>query len=101
MKNLEKINYEDIRFSTLVSKIEKAIRDGDLFPDSPIDANKQAWVTALSELLNVDGGYGAEGLGIFYFTLDVNDILDRIGDEGINQEFGKYNINRKKITRRK
>ena len=97
-EEIKKNNYEDIRFSTLVSKIEKAIRDGDLFPDSPIDANKQAWVTALSELLNVDGGYGAEGLGIFYFTLDVDDILDRIGDEGINQEFGKYNINRKDLV---
>ena len=91
---IKKNDYGDIRFNTLVSKLEKTIKEGDLFPDSPIDSNKQAWVTALSELLNVDGGYGAEGLGIFYFTLDVDEILNMIGDEGINAEFGKYNVNK-------
>lgn len=93
-KAIKKNDYGDIRFNTLVSKLEKTIEEGDLFPDSPIDSNKQAWVTALSELLNVDGGYGAEGLGIFYFTLDVDETLNMIGDEGINAEFGKYNINK-------
>lgn len=95
---IKKNNYEDIRFNTLVTKLEKTIQEGDLFPDSPIDSNKQAWVTALSELLNVDGGYGAEGLGIFYFTLDLDWILNEIGDDGINSEFGKYNINKKDLS---
>lgn len=91
-------NYEDIRFNTLITKLEKTIQEGDLFPDSPIDSNKQAWITALSELLNVDGGYGAEGLGIFYFTLDLDGILNEIGDDGINAEFGKYNINKNDLS---
>ena len=95
---IKKNDYGDIRFNSLVSKLEKTIEEGDLFPDSPIDSNKQAWVTALSELLNVDGGYGAEGLGIFYFTLDVDDILNMISDEGINAEFGKYNINKTDLS---
>lgn len=95
---IKKNNYEDIRFNTLVAKLEKTIQEGELFPDSPIDSNKQAWVTALSELLNVDGGYGAEGLGIFYFTLDLDGILNQIGDDGIKAEFGKYNINKKDLS---
>lgn len=97
-ETIKKNNYENMRFNTLISKLEKTIHEGDLFPDSSIDSNKQAWITALSELLNVDGGYGAEGLGIFYFTLDVNDILNVIGDDGINYEFGKYNINKKDLS---
>lgn len=91
-------NYEDIRFNSLVTLLEKKIETDDLFPDSSIDSNKQAWITALSELLNVDGKYGAEGLGIFYFTLDVNNVLDKFDAEEINNEFGKFNINRTDLS---
>lgn len=90
-------DYGDMRFDVLVSKLEKIISNGDLFPDSSISLNKQAWITALVELLNIDGSYSAEGLGLFYFTLDVNDILEEIGDENINYVFGKYKINRQDL----
>ena len=95
---IQKNNFEDIRFNTLVSKIEKKISEGDLFPDSPIDANKQAWVTALSELLNVDGRFGAEGLGLFYFTLDL-EILNQFDEASINEAFGKYKLNRSDLAK--
>src|SRR5574344_1240779 len=91
-------NFDDIKFNVLVSNIDRIIYENSLLSDAPIDSTKYAWVTALSELLNVDGGYGAEGLGLFYFTLDVDDILNRIGDEGINAEFGKYNINKNDLS---
>jgi hypothetical protein len=94
---IEKNNYGDISFDVLISKLEKNIVNQDLFPDSSITDVKQAWVTALRELLLVDGKYSAEGLGLFYFMLDVEPILDRIGDEGIEYEFGKYNINKKDL----
>lgn len=95
---IKKNNYEDIKFNVLVSKLEKIIQEKELFPDSSIDANQQAWVTALSELLNLDGKYGAEGLGLFYFALDVDSILDRIGEGSIDAEFGQYHINKEDLS---
>ena len=95
---IQKNNYNDINFDVLVSKLEHVIENEDLFPDSPISSNKQAWVTALSELLNIDGSYGAEGLGLFYFYLNVDNLLNDIGDDGIAEQFGKNNINKKDLA---
>ncbi len=93
-----KNDYQDIRFDALISKLEQIIETKKLFPDSLISSNKQAWVTALSELLNVDGSYGAEGLGLFYFSLDIEDLLNEIGEDGISEEFGEYHLDKKDIS---
>ena len=91
---IRKNNYHDLKLDVLVSKLEQIIEAKDLFPDSPINANKQAWITALSELLNIDGGYSAERLGLFYYSLDISNILDMIDDKDISDTFGEYNINK-------
>ncbi len=91
---IQKNNYNDLKLDVLVSKLEQIIEAKDLFPDSPISSNKQAWITALSELLNIDGGYSAERLGLFYYALDINNILEAIGEKNISDTFGKYNINK-------
>lgn len=95
---IEKNDYNDLRFDTLVSKLELIIEEKDLFPDSSIDASKQAWITALTELLNVDGKYSAENLGLFYYSLDIDRILDQIDEKDVFDAFGKYNINKKDLA---
>ena len=52
-------------------------------------------ITILRELLEVDGQYTGEGIGLFYFKLDIDDLLSKFPHGAIEQEFGKYNLNNK------
>lgn len=61
-----------IPFATVKSRLENRIRDYDLFDnvyakDELAGADKNAWITILNELLNIDGSNGAEGLGLYAF----------------------------------
>lgn len=94
---LEKNSFEPITVSTLVSRLTAVIDNQNLFVDDELDAHKQAWISALYELLNVDGDYSAEGLGLFHFELDLDGILNKFDDDAIESEFGKYNITREKL----
>lgn len=87
-------NYQTIKFDNLLSQLDALIRKYNLFTNKKISSNKQAWITALYELLNIDGNYSAEGLGLFHFTLDLDDLFEEISEEDISNEFGKYNINK-------
>ena len=86
-------NYDTISFRSLVARLENKIESQDLFPDG-LGAKKEAWVSALYELLKVDGDYGAEGLGLFFFRLAMDKILEQLSDEDIEEFFGQYNIGR-------
>lgn len=87
-------NYEDIRFEGLLGKLESIISEKQLFDNNNYSSNKQAWITALYELLNVDGDYGAGNLGLFHYKLDLSNALNNISDDVIARTFGRYNINR-------
>ena len=61
-----------IPFATVKSRLENRIKDYDLFDneyakDEISGADKNAWITILNELLNIDGSNGAEGLGLYAF----------------------------------
>ena len=86
-------NFNELTFEQLVTKLELYINSHKVF-DSKYSNNKQAWITALYELLKVDGDYSAENLGLFYFKLNIDDILNRFQPGAIEKVFGKYNINR-------
>lgn len=68
-----------IAISSVVQKLEKRIQDNNLFDNDYVksaDGNtKNAWITVLKELLNIDGTRSAEGLGIFAFKPDLSKIF--------------------------
>ncbi len=94
---IEDQNYRDIAVDELASYLSSTIKTKDLFSND-LTAHKNAWVTILIDLLRVDGAYDGEGLGLFYFAIDLRDILDRIDDEDIHETFGRYNIDKNDLA---
>ena len=72
------------------------IKEQDLFPND-MDANKNAWISILVDLLKVDGSYDSEGLGLYYFDLDLSDIFSQITEDDVVDAFGQYNITKKDL----
>ncbi len=84
-----------IKFNELRSKLENRINKYNLFDneysaDESDGDNKNAWITILNELLNIDGTNGAEGLGIYAFQADLQCIKDF--EQYLNDYFKNKNI---------
>lgn len=90
-KKIEERNYSTISLPELISELTSYIKERDLF-DNDLGDLKNAWITVMTELLDVDGQYSAEGLGLFHFELDLSDILSNLDIENVQEHFGKYNI---------
>jgi len=72
-------NYGDISYGNLVSYISNMIRVNGLFGVTNEDeATREAEITILRDLLKVDGNYDGEGLGLYYFDLNLSDIEKQI-----------------------
>lgn len=89
-------DYKNITVDELVARLSKKIKEQDLFPND-MDANKNAWISVLVDLLKVDGSYDSEGLGLYYFDLDLSDIFSLISEDDVAAEFGQYNITKKDL----
>ena len=92
LKLLEENNYQDIAVNNVAALLTKEIDNKHLF-ERNLDAEKNAWICILKELLLVDGRYSAEGLGLLYFELNIDDVLDEVSEENINEMFNEFNIN--------
>lgn len=90
---LENNDMNSLRISELIAVLRTKIDEQHLF-DNELDAEKNAWLTVLEELLLVDGNKSAEGLGLYYFYLNIDDVLDQFDDESIDETFGEYGLNR-------
>ncbi|MFQ8921040.1 MAG: DEAD/DEAH box helicase [Clostridium paraputrificum] len=95
-KVIEDDGYRDVSVDELASILTSLIKKKDLFPNE-LTAHKNAWITLLVELLNVDGSYDGEGMGLFYFDLDLKDIMDNIDEDDVKDTFGRYNITKKDL----
>lgn len=82
-------NYEEMSVDKLASCLANKIKNNKLF-DNKLNAEKNAWVTLLVDLLRVDGSYDSEGLGLYYFDLDIREIFENVDEEMIKKEFSKY-----------
>ena len=49
------------------------------------------------DLLKVDGSYDGEGLGLYYFDLDLSEMMSQISEEDVDESLGKYKINKKTL----
>lgn len=83
-------NYKDLKIDELTAYLTDIIRTKDLFHND-MGAHKNAWATVLVDLLRVDGAYDGEDLGLYYFYLDVSEILNGFDDEQIEQAFLEHN----------
>lgn len=93
LKLLEENNYQDIAVNNAASLLKKEIENRHLF-EGNMDAEKNAWICILKELLLVDGRYSAEGLGLLYFDLNIDDILNDTSEEALNEIFDEVGISR-------
>lgn len=83
-------DYKDMRVDELASYLTEFIKSKDLFQND-MGSHKNAWAAILVDLLRVDGGYDGEGLGLYYFDLDINEILNEFSKEEIEDAFAQYN----------
>lgn len=99
-------DFEELSLLSLKSRLEDYIRTNGLFDyvDNKdkasvynMDSEQKAWATILTELLKIDGGYSAEGLGLYHFELKLDSILENFNDEDIEESFGQYNIDKKDL----
>jgi len=90
-REIEEKKYATMTVPELASDLTSYIKEKNLF-DNELGSLKNAWSTIMSELLDVDGRYGAENLGLFHFELDLSEIMAQLDEDNINEYFGKYGI---------
>ena len=89
---LEEHGFNSMNVDELASCLEDKIKRYGLFRDTGLSNHKNAWITLLVDLLKVDGSYDGEGMGLYYFDMNISDIMECIDDEAISDAYGKYNI---------
>ena len=98
-EEIKKNEYKDISVNQLASCFTESIKTKDLF-DNDLDTHKNAWAAILVDLLKVDGSYDGEGLGLYYFDLDIKEIMDAFDGfdpEDIKDEFGDYGLQKDEL----
>lgn len=95
-KIIEDNNYRDISLDELTAFLTVTIREKNLFQNGLSD-HKNAWITTLVDLLKVDGKYDGEGLGLYFFDIDMQKIMPKIDEEEVAAVFGKYNVTKKDL----
>ena len=96
-KVIEDQNYRNITIDELASYLTEIIKSKGLFSNN-LSAHKNAWIALLVDLLHVDGVYDGEGLGLYYFDLDLSDIMNRLDNDAVEETFGKYDITKVDLT---
>lgn len=95
-KVIEDNQYRNISVDQLAATLSGMIKEGNLFQND-LSAHKNAWITILVDLLKVDGSNDGEGLGLYFFDVDITDIMSQIDEEDVEAEFGEYDITKKDL----
>ena len=90
-KVIEEQDYRPLTVDELAANLSALIKGEELFQNN-LNVHKNAWATLLVDLLKVDGSYDGEGLGLYYFDLDLSEIMRQIDEADVKEEFGNYNI---------
>lgn len=93
-KVIEDNKFQDLSVDQLVSMLGSLIKKHKLF-DNNMSAEKNAWIATMVDLLKVDGSYDGEGLGLYYFDLNLEYFLAQFTDDDVADVFEKYNITKK------
>lgn len=95
-KVIEDNQYRNISVDQLTATLSGMIKEGNLFQND-LSAHKNAWITTLVDLLKVDGSNDSEGLGLYFFDVDLTDIMSQVDEEDVEAEFGEYSITKKDL----
>lgn len=93
---IEQYGYKELSVDELASVLECTIKKYQLF-DNGLSPHKNAWITLLTELLRVDGSYDGEGLGLYFFDLNIDDVMSQLTETDVYENFGRYNITKKDL----
>ncbi len=93
---LKKHDFAELKVNELAAYLEDRIKTSDLFPNN-MGAQKNAWAAVLVDLLKVDGDYDGEGLGLYYFDLDIDEIINSFDDDEIAEGFPGCNMTKEKL----
>ncbi len=94
---IEENGYEELKVDELAAYLTEMIRTRDLFSNT-MSAHKNAWAAVLVDLLKVDGVYDGESLGLYYFDLDIKDIVNSFDDEEIAEAFEGCKMNKVELN---
>ena len=89
-------NYAEMNVDALAAYLEERIKTADLFHND-MSAHKNAWAAVLVDLLKIDGSYDGEGLGLYYFDLDVKHLINEFTDNEIEEAFFGCNMTKEKL----
>lgn len=92
LKNKDVISFEEAE-----ARLDSIIFKQDLFDtnsgENSLSSTKQAKITLLREILNVDGIYGGEGLGLFYFDFNpIVKLVNELSDSDVSGFLSTLNI---------
>ncbi|WP_035765017.1 DEAD/DEAH box helicase [Butyrivibrio sp. NC2002] len=93
---ITKHNYAELNVDELTAYLEDIISRGELFSNT-LTSHKNAWAAVLVDLLRIDGAYDGEGLGLYYFDLDIKSMLDELEDNDIAEAFDGCNMTKEKL----
>lgn len=89
-------NYAELNIDELTAYLAEMIKTRDLFQNG-MSAHKNAWATVLIDLLRVDGAFDGEGLGLYYFDLDIKNIIDLFEEDEIAEAFENCKMNKEDL----
>lgn len=89
-------NYAELNIDELTAYLAEMIKTRDLFQNG-MSAHKNAWATVLIDLLRVDGAFDGEGLGLYYFDLDIKNIIDVFEEDEIAEAFENCKMNKEDL----
>lgn len=89
-------NYAEMNVDELAAYLEERIKTADLFHND-MSAHKNAWAAVLVDLLKIDGSYDGEGLGLYYFDLDIKNLINELTDKDIADAFIGCDMTKEKL----
>lgn len=69
---------DKIPVKSLASKLTSLIKEESLFDLAGTSAQSKAWISILMDILVTDGHHDSEGIGLYSYSYDYSDQLDRI-----------------------
>ncbi len=95
----EKVNENISKLDVLSELINNDVKVKELYDSDVTDYDKEGYYTTLFELLKVDGNLSGEGLGLYCFKLDLDDVINRfasIDDNALTSSL-KFNITKEQF----
>lgn len=87
LDTLEKNKGLNLNVLELQSKLKYVFETKDFWPDKDANFDKEAWLSILIELFEVDGKFSLSGLGLMNFVPNIDLFKECISDEELNEYF--------------